>query len=50
MALLNIKNLTVEFKTSNGWFRAVDRVSLAIEPAQVHAIVGESGSGKSVAM
>ncbi len=50
MALLNIKNLTVEFKTSNGWFKAVDRVSLAIEPAQVHAIVGESGSGKSVAM
>ena len=50
MALLEIKNLSVEFKTSSGWFKAVDRVSLAIEPAQVHAIVGESGSGKSVAM
>ncbi|MDE2445739.1 MAG: ABC transporter ATP-binding protein [Alphaproteobacteria bacterium] len=50
MSLLTIKNLTVEFKTSNGWFRAVDRVSLIIEQAQVHAIVGESGSGKSVAM
>ena len=50
MTLLTIKNLTVEFKTRNGWFKAVDRVSLNIEPAQVHAIVGESGSGKSVAM
>ena len=50
MALLTIKNLCVEFKTNRGWFKAVDRVSLAIEPAQVHAIVGESGSGKSVAM
>ena len=50
MTLLTIKNLTVEFKSRNGWFKAVDRVSLNIEPAQVHAIVGESGSGKSVAM
>ena len=50
MALLKIKNLSVDFKTNSGWFRAVDRVSLNIEPAQVHAIVGESGSGKSVAM
>lgn len=50
MALLTVKNLTVEFKTRSGWFKAVDCVSLNIEPAQVHAIVGESGSGKSVAM
>ncbi len=50
MPLLAIRNLTVEFKTSNGWFRAVDSVSLDIEAGKVHAIVGESGSGKSVAM
>ncbi len=50
MSLLAIRNLTVEFKTSNGWFRAVDSVSLDIEAGKVHAIVGESGSGKSVAM
>jgi dipeptide transport system ATP-binding protein len=50
MALLDIENLTVEFKTSSGRFRAVDQVSLTVNPREVLAIVGESGSGKSVAM
>ena len=50
MALLDIKNLSVDFRTASGWFRAVDRVSLAVKTGQIHAIVGESGSGKSVAM
>ncbi len=50
MALLDIRNLSVDFKTASGFFRAVDGVSLQIEKGQFHAIVGESGSGKSVAM
>ncbi|TNM60950.1 ABC transporter ATP-binding protein [Aliirhizobium smilacinae] len=50
MALLQIDNLTVEFETSTGWFRAVDGVSISVEKAEVLAIVGESGSGKSVSM
>ena len=50
MALLDIKNLTVEFKTANGWFRAVDNVSITVDKGEVLAIVGESGSGKSVSM
>lgn len=50
MALLQIDNLTVEFETASGWFRAVDGVSLSVEKEEVLAIVGESGSGKSVAM
>jgi dipeptide transport system ATP-binding protein len=50
LALLKIENLTVEFKTATGAFRAVDRVSMSIDRGEVLAIVGESGSGKSVAM
>jgi len=50
MALLEIENLTVEFATAGGAFRAVDELSLSADPGDVLAIVGESGSGKSVAM
>ncbi len=49
-ALLEISELTVDFGTAHGAFRAVDGVSLAVESGDVVAIVGESGSGKSVAM
>jgi dipeptide transport system ATP-binding protein len=50
MSLLDVKNLSVEFRTAHGNFRAVDNVSLTVEKSEVLAIVGESGSGKSVAM
>jgi dipeptide transport system ATP-binding protein len=50
MALLEIDNLTVEFQTGSGQFRAVDGVSLHVDAGEVLAVVGESGSGKSVAM
>ncbi len=50
MSLLEIRNLTVEFQTAHGAFRAVDSVDLEVDEGDVVAIVGESGSGKSVAM
>jgi dipeptide transport system ATP-binding protein len=50
MPLLEIEDLTVEFKTTSGAFRAVDHVSMAVDAGEVLAVVGESGSGKSVAM
>ncbi|MCB1445065.1 MAG: ABC transporter ATP-binding protein, partial [Rhizobiaceae bacterium] len=50
MPLLDIQNLTVEFQTAGGLFRAVDGVSMTCEKGEILSVVGESGSGKSVAM
>jgi len=50
MTLLTIRNLTVEFATGGGQFRAVDSVDITVDQGDVLAIVGESGSGKSVAV
>jgi dipeptide transport system ATP-binding protein len=48
MALLEIRNLSVEFQTASGTFRAVDGVDLVLDQGGVVGVVGESGSGKSV--
>ncbi len=50
MALLDIRNLSVEFGAEGQAFRAVDGVELTIDEGEVVGIVGESGSGKSVTM
>ena len=48
MPLLEVRDLTVEFPTRRGTLRALDRVSLALEPGEVLGVVGESGAGKSL--
>ena len=50
MALLEIKNLSVDFPSTNSVMHAVEGVSLSLDAGEVLGIVGESGSGKSVTM
>lgn len=50
MPLIDIKNLSVEFQTSQGTLQAVDGIDLTLKKGDVLGIVGESGSGKSVTM
>jgi len=47
MALLDIRNLRVEFPSRRGSLVAVDDVSLSVEPGDILGVVGESGAGKS---
>jgi oligopeptide/dipeptide ABC transporter ATP-binding protein len=46
--LLAVTDLTVEFPTSHGPARAVDRVDLTLIKGEVLGLVGESGCGKSM--
>ena len=45
---LEVRNLTISFRTNNGAVHAVRDVSFDLEEGETLAIAGESGSGKSV--
>ncbi|MEM9604332.1 MAG: ABC transporter ATP-binding protein [Pseudomonadota bacterium] len=46
--LIDVKNLSIQFKTDEGLITVVDDVSFSIGAGEVVGLVGESGSGKSV--
>jgi peptide/nickel transport system ATP-binding protein len=46
--LLEIRDLTVQFRLDSRWVTAVEGVSCDIGEGDCVGIVGESGSGKSV--
>ena len=46
--ILEVKNLSTQFRTRAGLVKAVDDVSFSVKEREVLAIVGESGCGKSV--
>ncbi len=48
MALLEVKNLIVEFPHRRGTLRALDDISFDIAPGEILGVVGESGAGKSL--
>ena len=48
MALLEVKNLVVEFPNRRGTLRALDDISFSIAPGEILGVVGESGAGKSL--
>lgn len=48
--MLNVKNLSIEFKTQNGVLNAVRGADFALDHSEVLGVVGESGCGKSITM
>lgn len=47
-ALIEVENLTLQFRTDEGLITAVEDVSFSLDRGEVMGLVGESGSGKSV--
>jgi peptide/nickel transport system ATP-binding protein len=50
VSLLEVENLSVEYHTSKGTFKAIEGLSFSLEQGKTLGLVGESGCGKTTAM
>jgi peptide/nickel transport system ATP-binding protein len=48
VSLLEVKDLSLEFRTRSGVVHALEKIDIHVEKGETVGIVGESGSGKSV--
>ena len=48
MSIVDVHNLSIEFKVDGRWVPAVNNISFNVEKGEILALVGESGCGKSV--
>ncbi|MDD3119302.1 MAG: ATP-binding cassette domain-containing protein, partial [Victivallales bacterium] len=48
MSLLEVDNLSVEFRMDGCWYPAVSNIAFRVDHGEILALVGESGCGKSV--
>jgi nitrate/nitrite transport system ATP-binding protein len=47
---IEIKNVSVSFKTSKGIYTAVENISLSVKKGEIVSLIGHSGCGKSTVM
>jgi len=47
-ALLEVRDLYLEFKTSRGQLKALNGITFELQPGEVFGLVGETGCGKTV--
>jgi peptide/nickel transport system ATP-binding protein len=47
-ALLDVRDLYLEFKTSRGRLKALNGITFDVQPSEIFGLVGETGCGKTV--
>ncbi|WP_249649286.1 ATP-binding cassette domain-containing protein, partial [Lysinibacillus sp. D4B2_S17] len=45
--MIQLQNISKEFKTKKGIIKAVDGINLHVKKGQIHGVIGYSGAGKS---